>query len=67
MAKFDDLPANAFIRERQLLDIVPASRSLVWRWVKENRFPAPERIGGGRLVGWRVGAVRSWLANSPAA
>lgn len=60
------LPANGFLRERQILGdplakphipaLIPVSRSTWWRGVKEGRFPAPVKLGP-RTTAWRVGDI----------
>jgi len=60
------LPANGFLRERQILGdplakphipaLIPVSRSTWWRGVKEGRFPAPVKHGP-RTTAWRVGDI----------
>ena len=36
-------------------------RSMIYRYVKEGRFPAPVRIGN-RAVAWRESDVSAWIA-----
>ena len=36
------------------------SRSTVWRLIKANKIPKPEKIGGG-INTWRVGDLREAL------
>lgn len=60
------LPANGFLRERQILGdplakphipaLIPVSRSTWWRGVKEGRYPAPVKLGP-RTTAWRVGDI----------
>ena len=62
--KFQDLPDISLIRLSTMLNlnIVPFSKSTVWRFVKLKKFPSPVKISDG-IVGWRVGELRKWLEN----
>ena len=44
--------------------LVGVSRATVWRWVANNLFPAPVRLGP-RAVGWRRSDLDAWLASRP--
>lgn len=35
------------------------SRNTVWRWVREDRFPAPVRLSGG-CTRWRLDDIERW-------
>jgi predicted DNA-binding transcriptional regulator AlpA len=35
-------------------------RSTIWAWVKDGRFPAPEKLGA-RVTVWSSCAVLEWL------
>jgi prophage regulatory protein len=57
------LPGDAYIRQARLLgDVLPVSRSTLWRWVNAGTFPAPVKLSAG-LIAWRVQDVRIWLQN----
>ncbi|SMP36239.1 helix-turn-helix transcriptional regulator [Shimia sagamensis] len=61
--KFDDLPNDALLREKQVLapgGPVPVSRSTWWAGVRSGRFPQPIRLGP-RNTAWRVGDIRALL------
>ncbi len=61
--KFDDLPNDALLREKQVLvpgGPVPVSRSTWWAGVRSGRFPQPIRLGP-RTTAWRVGDIRALL------
>ena len=49
---------------RQLLGGI--SKSTLWRWISENQFPRPLKLGE-RAVGWRESTVEAWLDSRPAA
>ena len=65
MTNFDELPDSALLRLRDLIapkGPVPASRSSLYAWVAEGRFPRPVKLSI-RMSAWRVGEVRDWLAS----
>lgn len=43
----------------QIRELVPVSRTTLWRWIEQGKFPRPLKIGGTNL--WRNAEVRSWL------
>jgi len=60
------LPADTYLRKRQVLALVPFSGMTLWRKVKDGSFPAPVQLSE-RIPAWRVGDVREWLASREAA
>jgi prophage regulatory protein len=36
------------------------SRSTLYQWMSENRFPRPVRVGA-RLVRWRLSDISAWV------
>jgi prophage regulatory protein len=59
-AEAADLSALGFIREPQLLQLLPVCRSTLWEGVRTGRYPAPVKISS-RAVAWRVTDVRRML------
>jgi predicted DNA-binding transcriptional regulator AlpA len=53
--------ASGFIRLRDLVKRVPVSKSTIWLWVQERKFPAPVKLGA-RVTAWPVAAVERWEA-----
>lgn len=72
VSNFDQLPATALLRLADFASakgkpgIVPASGSTIWRWIKNDQFPAPIKISSN-ITAWRVGSIRQWLAQQEAA
>lgn len=69
VAGFDDLPDGSYIRQRHLVPdrkypqrpaLLQVSASTFWRWIAEGKFP--KQTNFGRTACWRVGDVRSWMA-----
>ena len=66
---FDQTPDCAYLRTWQLIGckkkpnhpkLVPICRATLWRWVKQEKFPAPQQIGSNTTV-WLCGDIRKWL------
>lgn len=45
--------------------ILPCSRSSLWRWIREGKFPRPQKLGD-RITAWRASDVAAWLASREA-
>lgn len=63
---FDDLPGSAFVKQPQILQVVPISASSLWRWVRDGMFPRPIKLSDHCSV-WRVADVRQWMQQQQAA
>jgi predicted DNA-binding transcriptional regulator AlpA len=61
VAGFGSLPDDALLRQCDLLTLIPFSHATLWRRVGDGTFPKPTKLSE-RVVAWRVGAVRQWLA-----
>lgn len=56
------LPGDGYVRQSQLLRVVPFSSATLWRRIQCGRFPRPVKLSE-RVTAWRVDAVRQWLAD----
>jgi prophage regulatory protein len=54
------LPETGFVRQKQLADIIPFSRTTLWRKVKLGEFPAPVRLSAN-VIAWKVELIRAWI------
>lgn len=54
------LPSTGFLRQPQVLLLVPVSKSTLWRRVQDQTFPQPIRLVG-RITVWRVEDIRHWI------
>ncbi len=54
------LPATGFIRQRELINIIPVSSATLWRWVRSGDFVQPVRLGAN-VTAWRVEDVQHWM------
>lgn len=52
------LPATGFLRERQVLQYFPFSRSTLWSKVRAKTFPAPVKISDN-MTAWRSEDIRA--------
>jgi prophage regulatory protein len=41
--------------------LLPVSPATIWRWVRENKFPAPYKLSEGVTV-WDAAAVEAFMA-----
>lgn len=51
-------PETGFVRLRQILTVIPISKSHWWSGVKTGRFPAPQKLGPRTTV-WRAEEIRA--------
>ena len=62
----DGLPNGGFIRQKELLKVVPFSHATLWRKVSNGSFPRPFHLSE-KVTAWNVAEIRSWLKTlSPA-
>ncbi|XVJ69645.1 MAG: AlpA family phage regulatory protein [Rhizobacter sp.] len=54
------LPASGFMRQKQVLVLVPFSKSTLWRRVQEGSFPKPVKLSP-RVTVWRTSDIQSWI------
>jgi prophage regulatory protein len=50
-----------FIRLRDLTKRIPVSKSTIWLWVQERKFPAPVKLSE-RVTAWSVASIEHWEA-----
>ena len=55
-----DLPATGFVRDKQIFQFIPVSRSSWWAGVAEGRYPKPVKLGP-RTTAWRVQDIRDLI------
>lgn len=60
------LPATGFLRQPQVLSVVPISKSTLWRRIQERQFPEPVKLSK-RITAWRTEDVRRWIEQQGAA
>lgn len=55
------LPQVGFLRQAQVLQFIPISKSTLWRHVQTRTFPEPVKLSP-RVTVWRVEDIRQWIA-----
>jgi prophage regulatory protein len=48
------------LRMKQLLKEIPVSKSTIYQWVKDGKFPKPT-LYSSRLAAWKESDVRAWI------
>jgi predicted DNA-binding transcriptional regulator AlpA len=59
---YDQLPDDALIRSKQLVNcgLIPFSLPTLWRKTKAGSFPTAVHVSTG-ITAWRLGDIRVWL------
>lgn len=57
MKKF---PEKGFLRQKDILVFIPISKSALWKWVSDGRFPKPIKLTSKTTV-WRSQDVLNWI------
>jgi len=52
--------AHAYMRQSQVLALVPFSAASLWRYVASGEFPTPRKLGP-RITAWKTDDVMTWL------
>lgn len=55
------LPETGFLRQPQVLSLVPFSKSTLWRRIQAKTFPHPVKLSE-RITVWRAEDIRRWIA-----
>ena len=50
------------LRFSEVQEIIPVSRTTLWRWVRDGKFPAPISLGPNTRA-WSEESIRIWLDN----
>ena len=56
----DGMPASGFMRQKQVLVLVPFSKSTLWRRIQEGSFPKPVKLSP-RVTVWRTSDILGWI------
>ncbi|KAA0929513.1 AlpA family phage regulatory protein [Psychrobacter sp. ANT_H56B] len=59
------LPPQGMSRASQLLPFVPFSKTTLFEWSKDGRFPAPIKLSP-TMTAWRNSEVIAWLEGQSA-
>lgn len=58
-------PLGRLMRLKEVLGLVPLSRSTIYARAAAGTFPKPRQLGGN-VVAWRESEIQAWLASLPA-
>ena len=61
----DQIPVTGFLRQPQVLALVPFSHATLWRHVEKGTFPRPLKLSE-RVTAWRREDVAAWIASRAA-
>ncbi|RYG13434.1 MAG: AlpA family phage regulatory protein [Burkholderiales bacterium] len=56
------LPETGYLRLKQVLTLIPVSRSTWWAGVRCGRYPKPTYALGERITAWSVEDIRALLS-----
>ena len=56
------LPKTGFLRLRQVLALVPVSKSSWWKGCRSGRYPQPVKLGP-RTTAWRAEDIAALIAS----
>ncbi|MBA1181271.1 AlpA family phage regulatory protein [Pseudomonas psychrotolerans] len=51
---------NKLLTANQVIALLGIARCTLWRWVRDERFPAPLNLGPRRIA-WREAEVNAWI------
>ena len=57
---------DGYLRQHQVLNVVPFSAATLWRKSKDGTFPKPVKLSAG-VTAWKASAVQQWLAERESA
>ena len=57
---------DIMLRRKEVETICGLTRSTIYRWMSENRFPQNFQLGP-RAVAWSAAEIETWLATRPRA
>jgi predicted DNA-binding transcriptional regulator AlpA len=60
LLRLDQIIGN---KKKNLPAMVPVSRSTVWAWVKEGKFPQPIKLGPATTC-WRLSDVQQFMQSA---
>ena len=60
------LPEVGYIRLKEILEIIPVSKSTWYKGIAEGRYPKPTKRFGPRIAAWDIRDIRALLDNKVA-
>lgn len=52
------------ISMREVKEMTGKSRSTIWRWIRDGKFPKPRQVGT-RDIGWLESEIEEWVQALP--
>jgi len=52
------------LRKPEVLALIGACNTTLYKWVKDGTFPAPVRLSS-HFVAWREDEITAWIASRP--
>lgn len=62
MSSSDSIEADRYLRLHQVIQLVPVSKSTIWRWIRAGTFPGPAKCVA-RIRLWSFIEVRNWMTD----
>ena len=57
------LPEVGYIRLKEILEIIPVSKSTWYKGIADGRYPKPTKRLGPRIAAWDIRDIRALLGN----
>lgn len=54
------LPTTGFVREKNVLELMPFGHTTLWLKIKRGEFPKPVKLTE-RITAWRAEEIRQWI------
>jgi predicted DNA-binding transcriptional regulator AlpA len=58
--KYQNNPQPRYLREKDLLKVIPISKSTLWRKVARGAFPKPIKLSE-KITVWRTEDIEDWF------
>ena len=59
--KYQSTTQPRYLREKDLLKVIPISKSTLWRKVASGRFPKPIKLSE-KITVWKTDEIEDWFA-----
>ncbi len=59
----DNTPTHRFLRQKQVLEIIPFSKSTLWLRVQQGTFPKPLKLSA-RVTVWRESDINEFITSA---
>jgi len=57
----EHLPIDRILRLPEVINYTGLSRSTIYSYMKNGRFPYACEMGGMRAIGWKESAILKWI------